>query len=150
MAPISILNPNLDLRMLNILINIIYDVTPDQDPYKDVSGFNIGWPHIGISQAGINVPGTIPTWLEDLFDIEEEDESNINGMFTKKYYESSFGNLHLIGDFIVVNIPQSYVIDGNPTPLPNGQFEISTLISRSIEYLNTYSVGGLQTILATI
>jgi hypothetical protein len=135
------LNPNLDLRMLNILINIIYDVTPDQDPYKDVSGFNIGWPHIGISQAGINVPGTIPTWLEDLFDIEEEDESNINGMFTKKYYESSFGNLHLIGDFIVVNIPQSYVIDGIGS---DGTFGASNLIRRAIEYINDND--GLETV----
>jgi len=136
----ALLNPNLNLRMLNILINIIYDVTPDQDPYKEVSGSDIGWPHIGISQAGINVPGTIPTWLEDLFDIEEEDESNIHGMFTKKYYESSFGNLHLIGDFIVVNIPQSYVIAGIGS---DSTFGVGDLIDRAIEYIN-YN-DGLET-----
>jgi len=138
----AFINPNLNLRMLNILINIIYDVTPGQDPYTEVSGNNIGWPHISISQAGINVPGTIPTWLEDLFDIQEEDESNIHGMFTKKYYESSFGNLHLIGDFIVVNIPQSYVIAG--VQGSTGTFEKGDLFNRTIDYINEN--GGLTTI----
>lgn len=136
------LNPNLDLRMLNILINIIYDVTPDQDPSPAHTSYPIGWPQVGILQAGINVPGTIPTWLEEMFDIEEEDESNIHGMFTKKYYESSFGNLHLIGDFIVVNIPQSYVIAG--VQGSNGTFEEGDLIDRTIEYINDND--GLETV----
>jgi hypothetical protein len=136
------LNPNLDLRMLNILINIIYDVTPDQDPSPAHTSYPIGWPQVGILQAGINVPGTIPTWLEEMFDIEEEDESNIHGMFTKKYYESSFGNLHLIGDFIVVNIPQSYIIAG--VQGSNGTFEQGDLIDRTIEYINDND--GLETV----
>ncbi|KAF0200713.1 MAG: hypothetical protein FD170_3242 [Bacteroidetes bacterium] len=136
------LNPNLDLRMLNILINIIYDVTPDQDPSPAHTYYPIGWPQVGILQAGINVPGTIPTWLEEMFDIEEEDESNIHGMFTKKYYESSFGNLHLIGDFIVVNIPQSYVIAG--VQGSNGTFDQGDLIDRTIEYINDND--GLETV----
>lgn len=128
-------------RVLNILINIIYDVTPNVEPYESLTD---PWPRA--IQAGINT--TIPDWVPDssLFDIHFNQSENINGTFTRKFHESSFGALHMVGDFVVINVPQSYVIAGNPTPLPNGQFEISTLISRSIEYLNTYSVGGLQTI----
>lgn len=128
-------------RVLNILINIIYDVTPNLEPYESLTD---PWPRA--IQAGIKT--TIPDWVPDssLFDIHFNQSENINGTFTRKFHESSFGALHMVGDFVVINVPQSYVIAGNPTPLPNGQFEISTLISRSIEYLNTYSVGGLQTI----
>lgn len=124
------IKPNLNLRMLNILINIIYDVTPDKDPYKNVPDSLIQWPHA--VQEGINNEDTKPEWLEDLFDIEEEEEGNIHGMFTKKYYESSFGNLHLTGDFIVVDIRQSYIIA--ELQVQDGTFSADNLIKRTIKY----------------
>jgi hypothetical protein len=138
----AIVNPIGQFRVLNILINIIYDVTPALDPHQSL---NDPWPRA--TQAGINIPGTIPTWAEDssLFDVHYNTETAINGTFTRKFHESSFGALHMTGDFVVINIPQSYIIAGNPNPLPNGQFEFDTLLVKSIRYLNS-NQGGLQTL----
>lgn len=136
-------NPIGQFRVLNILINIIYDVTPALDPHQSL---NDPWPRA--TQAGINITGTIPTWAEDssLFDVHYNPSTSINGTFTRKFHESSFGALHMTGDFVVINIPQSYIIAGNPNPLPNGQFDFDTLRVKSIRYLNSNSNGGLQTL----
>jgi len=130
------------IRVLNILINIIYDVS-NNDPSPGTST-EIPWPQALPIQSGINT--VIPNWVPDssLFDIHYNQGSSVHGTFTRKFYESSFGALHLIGDYVVITIPQSYIIAGNPTPLPFGQFEFSTLLERSIHFLN--SNGGLQTI----
>jgi len=127
-------------RALNILINIIYDVTPSLDPFPSL---NDPWP--STINEGINT--TIPNWVSDssLFDIHFNPPQAINGTFTRKFHEASFGALHIIGDFVIINIPQSYIVAGNPEPLPDGQFEFLTLLDQSIEYLNTHSNGGLQT-----
>ncbi len=131
------INPVGQYRVLNILINIIYDQS--EEPYKS----DDQWPKAEIGDAGINT--IIPTWAQDesVFDADYYESGNINGIFTRKYYESSFGQLHIAGDYVVITIPQSYITLLNP--LPYGQFDIETLISRSIEYLNIN--GGLETVL---
>lgn len=136
------INPVGHFRVLNILINIIYDVTPAIEPSPSLFD---PWPRATLQDTGINISTVLPNWIADssLFDIHYNQGSAVHGTFTRKFYESSFGALHLTGDFVVINIPQSFIIAGNPEPMSNGQFEFPTLRKRSIQYLNMH--GGLQT-----
>ncbi|MBW6490777.1 MAG: T9SS type A sorting domain-containing protein [Lentimicrobium sp.] len=130
-------NPFGNYRALNLLANIIYDVS-NNDPQPGFSG--VDWPQASIADAGINT--IVPNWVKDssLFDTEYNQENNINGTFTRRFYESSFGNLHIIGDYVIITLPQSYIIQNDP--LPKGQFTWNTLIERTIDYLNEN--GGIQ------
>ncbi len=124
------LHPVGKYRFLTIMVNIIYPDT-DKDPYP---GRNRVWDPA--YKEGINNE-SIPVYLEDLLDIEY-DPDNVNGMMTRLYHESSFGNLIILGDFIVVNIKLETL---NPQ---GGGFHIanSEIIDNIFELINKN--GGLD------
>jgi hypothetical protein len=127
------MSPTGTLRALNIFINIIYDQTPGDDP-----------------QAGaitpLWLPGEInsindspPTYLDGFMD-NEFIPGNISGSFTKRYAEASFNQLIVLGDYTVVNIPQSRITPDKP----GGSFNYTGLIEESIKLIN--EKGGLKAI----
>ena len=107
------INPTSHFNCLNIFINIIYDVT---------SGPNIpaggSWP--ASNTEGINVD-TIPYLLDYMDTIFSS--NNLHGLVTRVYGESSFNNLQICGDFVVVNIKESTIIGPN-----NNQFNYNNII----------------------
>jgi len=116
---------------LNLFINIIYDQTPNYDPYPNPNGM---WNPSTIE--GINT--NLPTYLLGFMDIGLS--PSVNGTFTRKYYESSFGQLIVSGDFIVINIKQSRITPNNP----GATFNYTALIQAAINMINTN--GGLNTV----
>lgn len=113
---------------LNLFINIIYDQTPYADPYP----YNNGLWNQAVTE-GINL--NLPTFLLDFMDVGLNPA--VNGTFTRKYHESSFGHLIVTGDFVVINIKQSTLTPTNP----GGNFTSNELIAKSIELIN--NSGGL-------
>ncbi|HML86804.1 MAG TPA: hypothetical protein PKE52_16745, partial [Bacteroidales bacterium] len=65
---------------------------------------------------------------------------NIHGTMTRKYWESSLGNLYLMGDFVVVDIKQSDIACSNPA----SSFLYHELFSSVVDQIN--SSGGLTTV----
>ncbi len=126
--------PHGNYRFLNILINIIYDQTPDPFPYGN------NWLPATLADTGINKKQ--PDWLAQLYSPEFYPPDSIEAVFTKKYYEASLGGLHIIGDYIVVNIPQSQIV--RDTILSNYQFTLSDLARSTLRYINTR--GGFKSI----
>ncbi len=99
---------NNKLRVLNIFVNVIYDLDTTINKVEDTDPPH--WPRItNASQAGINVSGTIPNYLLDFMDTSYVC-GNTQGTITRLYGESSFDSLQLIGDFVVVNLLESRVI----------------------------------------
>jgi hypothetical protein len=130
----SSIKPTGTNRILNIFVNIIYDDTPNLDPAKDDLGTY--WPNATIQ--GINNE-SIPTYLSDFMDINYS-PGQLNGMITKLFHESSFGRLVLLGDFMIVNINQSYIKPNSP----GANFSQSELIDKVFTLIN--SSIGLSTI----
>ena len=98
-------SPNSKFRTLNIFINVIYDV----HQYTNIveSAF---WPRVTDTlQEGVNVPGTIPTYLLDFMDTAYV-PGLLHGTITRLYGESSFNAFQITGDFIVVNVREKRVI----------------------------------------
>lgn len=101
------LHPNSKIRTLNIFINIIYDVHPE----RDITGSTDCWPQVTDTLLeGINVAATIPSYLPALIDTSYNPHS-LNGTITRLYGESSFDSLQITGDFIVVNILESRILN---------------------------------------
>lgn len=123
------INPTSHFNCLNIFINIIYDVTsgPDIPANGSWSASNI---------EGINVD-TIPYLLDYMDTIYNS--NNLHGLVTRMYGESSFNNLQICGDFVVVNIKESTIIGPN-----NNQFNYINIIKAVLSYINER--GGLSTI----
>ena len=95
-------------RFLNIFVNVIYNLDSTINKVEDTDPPH--WPRItNASQAGINVSGTIPNYLLDFMDTSYVC-GNTQGTITRLYGESSFDSLQLIGDFVVVNVLESRVI----------------------------------------
>lgn len=132
-------NPTGQKLSLNILVNIIYDQTPEMDPFYNNPGG--AWPEETVS--GINNSDPLPAWLPDLFDTEYNENGITHGIFTRKFYESSLGNLYIIGDYVLVNIRQSYITNGNN--MDYHQFTLIDFLTKSIEFLQAND-GGLETI----
>jgi hypothetical protein len=128
----SSIRPAGTYRILNIMVNINYDQTPNLDP-ENTSTF---WPKSTVQ--GINNQ-SIPTYLLDFMDIHYN-PNQLNGMMTRLFHESSFGRLVLIGDFVVVNINQSYITTSNP----GSNFSQTDLINKVFNLIN--NSGGLNTI----
>ena len=84
----SSITPTGNYRLLNIMVNINYDQTPDLDPAKDDAGTY--WPKATIQ--GINDQSTIPSYLADFMDVQYN-PGQVNGMMTRLFHESSFGRL---------------------------------------------------------
>ncbi len=96
-----------EYRLLNIFINIIYDVHPDEDPFDNKKEDDIVW---GKAESeGINK--NIPKYLTDYLDVNYNGPESIHGMMTRLFAESSFNKLILTGDFIIVNIRESRMGD---------------------------------------
>ncbi len=75
-------NPYGNYRALNLLVNIIYDVS-NNDPQPGF--FGVEWPQARIADAGINT--IVPNWAKDssLFDTKFNEETNLNGTFTRRF-----------------------------------------------------------------
>ncbi|KAF5058926.1 hypothetical protein DSECCO2_341440 [anaerobic digester metagenome] len=132
-------NPTGQKLSLNILVNVIYDQTPEMDPYYNNPGG--AWPEETVS--GINNSDPLPEWLPDLFDTEYNENGITHGIFTRKFHEASLGNLYIIGDYVLINIRQSYITNGNS--MDYHQFTVNDFVTKSIEFLQAND-GGLETI----
>ena len=125
--------PQGNYRVLNIFVNIIYDQTPERDPLKD--NFEDPWP--SVTKAGLNE--SIPTYLSEFLDTDFAENKRLNGTMTRLYFESSFGALLILGDFVVVNILQSDL-----SSKTEGQnFDYRKLVSKVVAQINQ---EGLHTI----
>ena len=119
-------------RCLTIFVNIIYDQTPSADPC--INSPNTYWQPDVVSSIN-NFP---PSYMLNLFDTDIQ--SNYSGFITRLLAESSFNNLIVLSDYMVVNIKQSLI-----TPASSGtSFTYSTLANKVIEFINNN--GGLNTI----
>ncbi len=95
------------IHYLNIFVNIIYDVHPECNDQFQNSQF---WPPISDpALEGIN-NAAIPTYLLDWMDTVYV-PGQLHGSCTRLYGESSFDSLQITGDFIVVNLRESTVLN---------------------------------------
>lgn len=124
------INPTSHFNCLNIFINVIYDVSTDVD-------FPIDGVWLPSTTEGINNE-SIPSYLLDYMDTVYN-PNNLHGLVTRVYGESSFNNLQICGDFVVVNIKESTIIGPN-----NNQFNYNNIINAVVTYIN--NSGGLSTI----
>ena len=119
------LSPNAQLRVLNIFVNIIYDVHPDTNKIE-----SIYWPQVTDTlKEGVNVTGTIPTYLLDFMDTSYVC-GNPHGCIMRLYGESSFDTLQIVGDFIVVNVRERRVIDTYHS------FQPTSIVKAAVDVIN--------------
>ncbi|MEI6556577.1 MAG: hypothetical protein WCL70_13385 [Paludibacter sp.] len=122
-------------RSLVILINIVYDQISNDTVNKYTDQSTIWMPD---NKNSINV--NPPPYLQNIFDIDLKADYSYTANATRLYAESSFNQLLMLGDYMVVNIKQSTITPTNPL---NG-FEFYTLLDAVISLIN--SNGGLNTI----
>lgn len=133
-GPPNGMSPHCKLRALNIFVNIYYDENPTRN---QIDGSDY-WPQLNSpSQAGINVKGTIPSYLLDLMDVEYNPQA-LHGCITRVYGEASLHNLQITGDFVVVNLLESRILRDYKV------FNYATVCKASIDVIN--ETGGLRTI----
>ena len=118
-------------RLLNILVNIIYDVDTI-NPYPNNNGI---WDQA--TEQGINNQNIPFSLISDFLDLEFNYES-IRGAMSRLYHEASFGKLVLIGDYMIVNISQTYLNNGGPS----NELNAAKLRSRVFDFINEN--GGLD------
>ena len=129
-----LINPTENYKLLTIMVNICYDMTTDP-----VAGSSY-WAQIPASAAS-TVPSlnvVLPTYMTDLLDTEYN-LPTLHGTMTRKYHESSFGNLYLIGDFVVVNLKQSEIAE------PDGKFTFTQIHNAAISLINQQGLNTLFT-----
>ena len=129
------IQPEGTLRILNIFINVIYDAAPEADIYRKSNQPEDGWKP-GIPNSINSAP---PDYLERFLDVEVREGEHPKGTMTRKYYESSFGKLVLLGDYVTVNVLQSTIKERSE----NG-FSRQELINSAIKLIN--DAGGLKTL----
>lgn len=124
-----LLPPHGSYRALIIYVNIIYDASvPDSVASNEI------WPQA--QTEGINVDtASWPAYLTDFIDVEYNPD-NVHGMFTKLFAESSFNNLIVTGDFMIVNIKHTSVSQGE-------EFKSIPLLDSVMSVINQN--GGLNT-----
>ncbi|MDR2056789.1 MAG: hypothetical protein LBP83_00595 [Dysgonamonadaceae bacterium] len=122
------------LRGLTVFVNIIYDQTPQNDPH--LNSTSTIWP--ADTKSSINA--CPPVYMLNLFDVNTSSSGQYNGVVTRLYAESSFNQLILLSDFMVVNIKQSQISPNNP----GSSFNEIILRNSVITYINNN--GGLQAI----
>ncbi|MEI6766876.1 MAG: hypothetical protein WCM76_14700 [Bacteroidota bacterium] len=126
------LPPRGTIRILNLFINIVYDQTPERDPA--ISKPDAPW------KAGL--PNTIntnpPSYLASFIDSDLKNNQP-NGLMTKLFFESSLGMYRVLGDFIIVDVAQSYITPAKP----GANFGPSDLIKAAIEIINK---NGFKTV----
>ena len=131
------ISPTARIRTLNIFANIIFDVDATMDPVGD----SPYWHKItNPALAGINVPGTIPSYLLDYMDTVYV-PGKTHGIITRIFGESSFDSLQITGDFVVVNLLQSrmYATFGK-----GNVFSFDKILTVCLEMIN--ETGGLSTL----
>lgn len=131
------ISPNAKLRTLNLLVNIIYDVHPEKEVHPDTEF----WPkavHGGINNEALPTP-----WLKEFIDTEYI-PGQMHGTMTRLYGESSFDSLQIVGDFMVVNLPESYILNHHRSKQGTGVFTNRTIARSTLSYINEH--GGLNTI----
>lgn len=140
------ISPNAHFRTLNIYVNIIYDSLPVAD--QNFTDTTACWkPVTDTLKEGVNVPGTLPSYLLSLFDTAYV-VGNTYGTITRIFGESSFDILQISGDNVVVNVRESRVI-ADPT-LPNhlycqnSPFCFNKIQKVAIDVIN--EAGGLKTV----
>ena len=116
-------------RTLNIFINVIYDVNPQYNTYPSNDLWGEAY------NEGVNNE-SIPPYLLDLLDTTFNPLNN-KGKMTLLYQESSFDSLQITGDFVIVNIKESRILNDS---LP---FKSRNIINAAIDLIN---INGLQTI----
>lgn len=124
------LKPTGQYRLLTLFVNVVYDITPDADPLKNRA--QTIWP----ADTCNSINKFKPDYFLKLLDTAESNRPE--GTFTRLFYESSFGNLVLIGDYMVINLKQSAI------KLNANTFKWYDLVSKTIDYIN--ETGGLNTI----
>ncbi|MBO4403418.1 MAG: T9SS type A sorting domain-containing protein, partial [Bacteroidales bacterium] len=89
------------------------------------------------SVEGVNI-APIPTYLTDTTFMNVEHKAQPKGTMTRLYRESSFDSLRIIGDFMVINIKESRVLNDYP------KFDYYNILNYSLRLIN--SCGGLRTL----
>ena len=119
------ISPNSKFRVLNIFINVIYDVHQDTNIVE--SDF---WPRVTDTlQEGVNVSGTIPNHLLNFMDTAYI-PGQLHGTITRIFGESSFDSLQIAGDFIVVNVREKRVLDRFHS------FQCNNIAKAAVEVIN--------------
>jgi len=137
------IKPTSNFRVLNIFINVVYDVHPKRNP-NPTGNF---WPAVLYSrQEGVNNTA-IPTYLSDFMDTGYN-ANHLHGTLTRIFGESSLDSLQMTGDFVVVNVCESRVLADTHEPdksfASDAQFGYARIIKVAIDLIN--AKGGLQTI----
>jgi hypothetical protein len=120
-------------RVLTIFVNVIYDVTPNIDPFPNSA--SPVWASSTVEGININPP----SYMSNLYDVNIQPSGIYNGSATRLYAESSFNNLILLSDFIVVNIKQSQITITSTSE----SGKLKDLLTSVVSYINNH--GGFQT-----
>ena len=120
--------PRGEIRMLNFFVNIIYDVSPEREK-KFVKIDH--WNTVLLESINQNPPDYLLRLMDTVYN-----PNALYGCITRLYGESSFNELQITGDFVVVNIKESRV-------LKFGNFNESNIEKAAIDFINEQ--GGLQT-----
>ncbi len=129
-------------RILQIYVNVHYDLTPHHDPYFDGFGedsvpvfkTNPWWEPSDV--CGINK--SFPTYADSVFDLNYTPGS-YTGILTRFFAEASFDSLILLADYMSVDIPQSYISDDSIYSIYQSDFQ-----DKLLQYID--DSGGVQMI----
>ena len=124
------ISPNSKFRALSVFINVIFDVNPN---FYDSVPPSQYWGQASVE--GVNNQA-IPTYLLDFVDTVY-DSGNLHGSMTRLYGESSFDSLQITGDFVVVNVKESRIIN------TYHNFNCTSIGNTAIDIINQ---NGLQTL----
>ncbi len=119
-------------RILNIYVNIVYDQTPERDPFfgQQTPNWEAGDPD--------KLNDHPPVYLDRFLDTGRYAQPR--GIMTRLFAEASLGHFILLGDFVVVNIRQSEIAPGQKGR-DFGNADVIRSALRKIEQL-----GGVKTI----
>ena len=126
-------SPRGTYRGLAILVNIIYDQA-HPDTIRKYSSPATYWKPDTTFSINMNPPA----YFTKIFDVKKKER--YDGLITKFYAESSFNQLHLLGDMMVVNIRQSQITPDKPA----SDFTLFNLMDAVAEQINRNE--GVKTI----
>jgi len=104
------------------MVNIIYDVNPSNDPCQ---GHSNNWLPNALEGVHENIP---QLYLLNLLDANNTN-NNLQGSMSRLYYESSFGSLVLLGDYICVDIKESTIAANNGSGDYNFRVSVNNIIN---------------------
>lgn len=120
--------PRGEIRMLNFFVNIIYDVSPERE--KKFAKVN-HWNTVLLESINQNPPDYLLRLMDTVYNPQ-----NLYGCITRLYGESSFDELQITGDFVIVNIKESRI-------LKYGSFNETNIENAAVDFINEQ--GGLLT-----